>query len=260
MGRYEVHLFVSLLGSGMKTMLAHFHVWGIMFLLRAVLNILVRNASPRGPMFLGAWYLVYQDLVSCYFCFVLLPIGHEKWRVLYPCMLCVALFMCLFVLCFACLTVFGIVWWNNSQYVWVCLLFCCWMWWNCCVLLEVLYWIDHVWSSIECVCCGSGPSERLDAPSMFVCVFECRKLSPHLGVWELDHMGLLFLCCLFVWFCILCLRVRACNCYASFPLVCCACLPLCLWKLCWQCVYWWVWWSEQKWTVFSVNCVQSTFL
>ena len=29
--------------------------------------------------------------------------------------------------------------------------------------LEVLYWIDHVWSTIECAC---GPSERLDAPSI----------------------------------------------------------------------------------------------
>ena len=49
--------------------------------------------------------------------------------------------------------------------------------------LEVLYWIDHVWSSIECVCCACGPSRRLDAPSiMFVCVFVCRKFSPHLGV------------------------------------------------------------------------------
>ena len=48
-------------------------------------------------------------------------------------------------------------------------------------VLEVLYWIDHVWSSIECVCCACGPSERLDSPSIcFVCV--CRKLSPHLGV------------------------------------------------------------------------------
>ena len=37
--------------------------------------------------------------------------------------------------------------------------------------LEVLYWIDHVCSSIECVCCACGPSERLDAPSIcFVCV------------------------------------------------------------------------------------------
>ena len=49
---YEVPLSVSLLsvGIGIGTMLANFHVWGIMFLLRAVLNILVRNASPRGPM------------------------------------------------------------------------------------------------------------------------------------------------------------------------------------------------------------------
>ena len=48
---------------------------------------------------------------------------------------------------------------------------------------EVLYWIDHVWPSIEYVCCACSPSERQDAPSIcFVCVFVCRKLSPHLGV------------------------------------------------------------------------------
>ena len=42
--------------------------------------------------------------------------------------------------------------------------------------LEVLYWINHVWSSIECVCCACGPSERLDAPSICVVgVFVCRK-------------------------------------------------------------------------------------
>ena len=42
--------------------------------------------------------------------------------------------------------------------------------------LEVINWIDHVWSSIECVCCTCGPSERLDAHSIcFVCVFVCRK-------------------------------------------------------------------------------------
>ena len=29
-----------------------------MFLLRAVLNILVRNASPRGPMHFALWYVV----------------------------------------------------------------------------------------------------------------------------------------------------------------------------------------------------------
>ena len=46
MGLYEVPLSVSLLGFGIGTMLANFHV----FLLRAVLNILVMNASPRGSM------------------------------------------------------------------------------------------------------------------------------------------------------------------------------------------------------------------
>ena len=49
--------------------------------------------------------------------------------------------------------------------------------------LEVLYWIDQVWSSKECVCCAYDPSERIDALSIcLVCVFVCWKLSPHLGV------------------------------------------------------------------------------
>ena len=50
---------------------------------------------------------------------------------LYPCMLCVALLMCLFVLCVACLTVFV----------------------NCLV-------------SKECVCCACDPNECLSAPSI----------------------------------------------------------------------------------------------
>ena len=50
MGLYEVPLSMSLLGFGMGTMLANFHMCGIMMVLRAVFNILVRNASPRGLM------------------------------------------------------------------------------------------------------------------------------------------------------------------------------------------------------------------
>ena len=47
----------------------------------------------------------------------------------------------------------------------------------------VLCWIDHVWYSKECVRCACDPNERLSAPSIcVVCVFVCRKLSPHLGV------------------------------------------------------------------------------
>ena len=49
MGLYEVPS-MSLLGFGMGTMLANFHMCGIMLVLRAVFNMLVRNASPRGPM------------------------------------------------------------------------------------------------------------------------------------------------------------------------------------------------------------------
>ena len=50
MGLYEVPLSVSLLGFGIGTMLANFHVYGIILVLRAVFNMIVRNASPRGPM------------------------------------------------------------------------------------------------------------------------------------------------------------------------------------------------------------------
>ena len=68
MGLYEVPLSVSLLGFGIGTMLANFHVCGIMFLLRAVLNILVRNASVVCPcqLFCSAWIrcLVGGDVVS----------------------------------------------------------------------------------------------------------------------------------------------------------------------------------------------------
>ena len=49
--------------------------------------------------------------------------------------------------------------------------------------LEVLYWIDHVWSSIKCVCCASSSSVRLDAPSnCVVCVLNVGS----------DHLNLEF--------------------------------------------------------------------
>ena len=41
---------MSLLGFGIGTMLGNFHMCGIMLVLRAVFNMLVRNASPRGPI------------------------------------------------------------------------------------------------------------------------------------------------------------------------------------------------------------------
>ena len=71
---------------------------------------------------------------------------------LYPCMFCVALSIYLFVLCVACLTVFGETIRNMFGY-----------------------------GIPKSVCCASVPSVRLDGHSIcFVCVFVCRKLSPHL--------------------------------------------------------------------------------
>ena len=51
MGLYKVPLSMSLLGFGTGTMLANFHMCGIILVLKAVFSMLVRNASPRGaPM------------------------------------------------------------------------------------------------------------------------------------------------------------------------------------------------------------------
>ena len=81
MGLYEVPLYKFLLCVGMRTMLVNFHMCGIMLVLRAVFNMLVRNVSPRGPMCFR--YLMFSllyclldlscgecDVISLYFmCF-----------------------------------------------------------------------------------------------------------------------------------------------------------------------------------------------
>ena len=77
MGLYEVTLSMSLLGFGMGTMLANFHMCGIMLVLRAVFYILVRNASPREPIYCMCLLFNLSDLVSCYFYIVLLTLGPE---------------------------------------------------------------------------------------------------------------------------------------------------------------------------------------
>ena len=46
MGLYEVPLSMSLVVFGMGTMLANFHMCGVMLVIRAVYNMLVTNASP----------------------------------------------------------------------------------------------------------------------------------------------------------------------------------------------------------------------
>ena len=95
-----------LLGYEMGAIIFNFHMCGIMLvLLGAVYNMLVRNACPRG-------YMCYRCLMCslsgpCELLFLLCFI--VSWTcvmvsvMLYPCILCVALLMDLFVLCVACL-------------------------------------------------------------------------------------------------------------------------------------------------------------
>ena len=48
--------------------------------------------------------------------------------------------------------------------------------------VEVLCWMDRLWSSKECAC-ACDPIVHLSVPSIdFVCVFVCRKLSPELSL------------------------------------------------------------------------------
>ena len=63
MGLYEVPLSMYLLGFVMGTMLANLHMGAIMLVLRAVFNMLVRYASPRGPMCF--WCLMFNLSRPC---------------------------------------------------------------------------------------------------------------------------------------------------------------------------------------------------
>ena len=70
MGLYEALLSMSLLRFGMGTILAKFHMCGIMLVLIAVFNMLVRNASPRGAMCLrmtGYEYCILYVFIE-FFC------------------------------------------------------------------------------------------------------------------------------------------------------------------------------------------------
>ena len=99
---------MSLLGFGMGTMLANVHMCGIMLVLRAVFNIPVRNASPRGPMCFRCLVFSLSGPCELFFkiCFITSWTSDVVSLMLYPCILCVALLMDLFVLCVACWTVF----------------------------------------------------------------------------------------------------------------------------------------------------------
>ena len=88
MGLYEVTL--SLLGFRMGTMLDNVHMCGIMLVLRAVFNMLVRNASPRGSMCFRCLMLICQDLVIVIFTlfYCLLDLSCGEGDVIFLCVAC----------------------------------------------------------------------------------------------------------------------------------------------------------------------------
>ena len=58
---------------------SQFHMCGIMLVLRVVVNMLVRNASPRGPMCFRSLVFSLSGPCDLLFSFVLLPLGHGLW-------------------------------------------------------------------------------------------------------------------------------------------------------------------------------------
>ena len=49
--------------------------------------------------------------------------------------------------------------------------------------VEVLCWIDLVWSSKECACCACDPSVHVSVPTIgFIYLLVYRKSSPHFRV------------------------------------------------------------------------------
>ena len=74
--------------------------------------------------------------------------------------------------CFVCCVFVNCLVKQFAMYLGVVAIFCL-MLWMCLVCVLVLCWIDHVWSSKECVCCACDPNERLSAPSIMFCWYFC---------------------------------------------------------------------------------------
>ena len=79
MGLYEVPLSMYLLGLGMWTMFANFHMCSNILVLRAVLNMLVRNASPIVPMCFRCMIFRLSGPCELLFYLVVLPLGPRVW-------------------------------------------------------------------------------------------------------------------------------------------------------------------------------------
>ena len=75
MGVYDVPVFISLLGFDIGMMFANSHVYMIMFIFRAMLYMLVRNASPSGPMWFRCLLFTLSGPVELLFLLCFIGIG-----------------------------------------------------------------------------------------------------------------------------------------------------------------------------------------
>ena len=98
---------LSLLGFGIGMMFAGFHECGMMLLFIDILYMLVRYASPSGPICLRCLMLTLSGHVEllvllCFFASLTCVVGNVIMGV---CSFCVFLYRCLFVVCILCLIV-----------------------------------------------------------------------------------------------------------------------------------------------------------
>ena len=92
MGLYDVLMVMSLFGFGIGMIFAIFHVCGMMLLF--MLYMLVRYASPNGPMFLRC--LMWPCGVVVFLCFIAAWTCVVVSVIFVVCSLCVFLSMCPF--------------------------------------------------------------------------------------------------------------------------------------------------------------------
>ena len=173
MGLYEVPLSMSLLGFGMGPMLANFHMCSVMLVLRAVFNMLLRNASPTGPMCFRCPMFSLSEpcgllfIITLFYCLLDLSCGECIVIPLYS-LYCsvigsVCLVCCMFVNCLVnkfaiCLGVVVILLLNVMEVLSVGV--------GGGALLDRLSMVFQ-----RCVCCACYSSVHLDVPSIgLVCV------------------------------------------------------------------------------------------
>ena len=169
---------------------------------------------------------------------------------LYPCMLCVALLMCLFVLCVACLTVF--VNCLVKQFA-MCLGVVAILLLNVMEVFRVCggALLDRPCMVFQSVCCACDPNERLSAFHMF---YLCFCMSEVISSFRSLRAGSQVFALLMLFLCVILHTMSSGKslqllCILPFGMLCLSAISMMFVKIMWQCVCWWVWWSERKQTL-----------